>query len=300
MVEGTEVGIRIVTSYDSFRELRESGCYYVDKTGMLGEFLVDRFEKCVLFARPRRFGKTLTVTMLRDFLDARQDSRAIFEGLKVMDRSEVVEGFMNRWPVIFISLKEVFGDDFDAVLGQLGIAVFKACGDNAHLAQSAATSEVDRLAFRKLWLKEAKQGDVEQSLALLARMLRARHGRPAFVIVDEYDVPMAKALGTPHYERVRDMVERLLSHVCKTNEDVKAVVLSGCLYTVKNSAYTGVNNIVPYTVLSPVYASAIGFTDAEVRRLLADAGIPGRYAEAEATYDGYLFGREPRRRERHA
>ena len=112
-----------------------------------------------------------------------------------------------------------------------------------------------------------------------------------YVIIDEYDVPMAKSLGTPHYDKVRDMIEHMLSFVCKTNENVKGVVLSGCLYTVKNSTYTGVNNIIPYSILTPNFASAIGFTDDEVKSLLEDAGITDRYDVVEEWYDGYIFGR---------
>ena len=122
-------------------------------------------------------------------------------------------------------------------------------------------------------------------------MLCRHYGKPVFVIIDEYDVPMAKALGTPYYDQVRDMIEHMLSYVCKTNDNVRAVMLSGCLYTVKNSTYTGVNNIQPYTVLSPSYASAIGFTDEEVRKLLADAELMDWYDTVVEWYDGYIFGR---------
>ena len=123
-------------------------------------------------------------------------------------------------------------------------------------------------------------------------MLKQHYKKPVFIIFDEYDVPMAKALDTPHYEKVRDMIERMLSYVCKTNENVKAVILSGCLYTVKNSTYTGVNNIIPYTILSSVFASHIGFTDVNVREVLDKAGIPEKYGIVSEWYDGYLFGRE--------
>ena len=123
-------------------------------------------------------------------------------------------------------------------------------------------------------------------------MLRSYYKQKVFVIIDEYDVPMAKALGSPEYDKVRDMIEHMLSYVCKTNENVKGVILSGCLYTVKNSTYTGVNNIIPYTVLSPNFASSIGFTDDNVKKLLEDAGLSDRYDTVSEWYDGYIFGRE--------
>ena len=288
------MAIKISASYDSFRELRESGSYYVDKTDFIEEYLLNKFDKAVMFTRPRRFGKTLTMTMLRDFLDVRQDSREIFEGLNIMDCHEAVDGYMNKYPVIFLSLKEIYGTDFEEAYQALSIAVSKLCEENSFLAEDTSKniSEASKALFRKLWFQDAKQVNTIQALDLLAQMLKQYYGKPVFVIVDEYDVPMAKSLNTPYYDKVRDMIEHMLSFVCKTNENVKGVVLSGCLYTVKNSTYTGVNNIIPYSILTPNFASSIGFTDDEVRRLLDDAGIQDRYGVVEEWYDGYIFGRD--------
>ena len=283
---------QIRSSYDSFRDLRESNSYYIDKTAMLEEYLVRRFDKAVLFARPRRFGKTLTMTMFRDFLDIRQDSRGIFEGLKIMGYPEVVDNYMNQYPVVFISLKEIFGDDFEKILENLKIAVSSVCEELAYLLDSERVSSVSKAFFEELWNQKAKQTNTEQALGLFCQMLKQHYKKQVFVIVDEYDVPMAKAYGTPAYDKVRGMVEHMLSYVCKTNSNVKAVMLSGCLYTVKNSTYTGVNNIIPYTVLSPLYADSIGFTDEDVKTLLADAGLPKLYGTVAEWYDGYIFGRE--------
>nr|WP_297705268.1 AAA family ATPase [uncultured Butyrivibrio sp.] len=286
--------INIRSSYDSFRDLRENDSYYVDKTGIIKEYLVDKFDKAVLFTRPRRFGKTLTMTMFRDFLDIRQDSRDIFSDLEVMNYTDVVERFMNQYPVLFISLKEVYGKDFDSIFIALCIAVSKLCEQNRFLLEenNESISEVSREMFRKLWEQKAQQPNVEQSLDLLSQMLRQYYGKPVFVIIDEYDVPMAKALGTSAYDKVRDMIEHMLSYVCKTNDNIKSVMLSGCLYTVKNSTCTGVNNIIPYTILSPNFESAIGFTDENVKKILEDAGFPEQYETVSQWYDGYIFGRE--------
>ena len=284
--------IRIDESCDSFRMLRENKSYYVDKTIMLKEFLEDSAKSRVLFARSRRFGKTMTMTMFRDFLDVRQDSRDIFDGLKIMNYQDTVAGYMNKYPVIFLSLKEVFGDSFDSVFKFLQINVSIACKGYIHILQSDKVNTDDKEQLEKIIRREGSLEDTIGVLDLLSRILNDHYGKSVFVIIDEYDVPMAKALGTPYYEKVRDMVEHMLSYVCKTNDNVKAVMLSGCLYTVKNSTYTGVNNIVPYTVLSPNFASCIGFTDDDVKKLLEDAGIPDRYETVEEWYDGYLFGRE--------
>ncbi len=286
--------LNIRASYDSFRELRENNSYYIDKTDLIEEFLIEKFDKAVLFARPRRFGKTLTMTMLRDFLDIRQESRDIFDGLKVMDNAVLVENYMNKYPVVFISLKEVFGKDFKSIFSSLRIAVSDLCEENRFLVEENNTniSGTSKSLFANLWNRRAEQPDTEQALGLLCQMLRTYYNRKVFVIIDEYDVPMAKALGKPEYDKVRDMIEHMLSYVCKTNENVKGVILSGCLYTVKNSTYTGVNNIIPYTVLSPDFASSIGFTDDNVKKLLEDAGLSDRYDTVSEWYDGYIFGRE--------
>ena len=214
---------------------------------MLHLYLTKRFEKAVLFARPRRFGKTITVTMFRDFLDISKNNLGLFDGLKIMDHPDTVAACMNRYPDIFLSLKEVFREDFEAVLRNLKIALSTVFEENLFLLESDQLSMINKSLFYRILERKGKQADTEQGLGLLCRMLRQYYGVPAFVIIDEYDVPMAKTLGLSCYYRVRDMVEHMLSYVCKTNEDVKAVMLSGCLYTVKNITYTGVNNIVPYS-----------------------------------------------------
>ena len=284
--------LNIRASYDSFRELRENNSYYIDKTDLIEEFLIDKFDKAVLFARPRRFGKTLTMTMLRDFLDIRSDSRAIFDGLKVMENTEAVRDYMNNYPVIFISLKEIFAESFDQIFDNFRLAVSEICKGFDELLTSDRIMDDDKNILTKLRNQSANASNTIASLGLLSRMLKAHYNKQVFVIVDEYDVPMAKALDSPEYDKVRDMVEHMLSYVCKTNENVKGVILSGCLYTVKNSTYTGMNNIIPYTVLSPNFASAIGFTDENVRKLLEDAGLSDRYDIVSEWYDGYIFGRE--------
>jgi hypothetical protein len=284
--------VNIRPSYDSFRELRESNAYYVDKTEIIEEYLIRRFDKAVMFTRPRRFGKTMTMTMFRDFLDIRQDSKDIFAGLKVMEHPDVVDNYMNQYPVVFISLKEVFGQSYEEVFRNFCIAVSGVLEKNVFLLESEKVSPAAKHFFETILNRNAEKPDTEQSLDLLCRMLRQHYGKQVFVIIDEYDVPMAKALGTPYYDKVRDMIEHMLSYVCKTNDNVRAVMLSGCLYTVKNSTYTGVNNIIPYTVLSPIYASAIGFTDDNVKKLLSDAGLMDHYDTVAEWYDGYMFGRD--------
>ena len=284
--------MNIQSSNDTFRELRESSSYYIDKTEMLETYLNKKFEKAVLFARPRRFGKTMTMTMFRDFLDIRQDSKEIFAGLEIMKYKETVEKYMNKYPVVFLSLKEVYGTSFEAILSNIRIIVSKLCEEHIYLRDSHNITDINKAFFEKLLRQDANPENTVQAIDLLCRMLKQHYGKPVFIIIDEYDVPMAKALNTPAYDQTRDMIEHMLSYVCKTNENVKAVILSGCLYTVKNSTYTGVNNIIPYTVLNPNYASSIGFTDKDVKQLLSDTGLSEHYETVKEWYDGYIFGRE--------
>ena len=285
------MNINIRSSYDSFRDLRENDSYYIDKTGMLKEYLVDKFDKAVMFARPRRFGKTLTMTMFRDFLDINQDSIDIFSDLEIMKYPDVVKKYMNKYPVIFISLKEVFGENFESCFRNFQMVISKLCDDHKYLLDSPKVDQSHKKFFEKLKNRDARKEDTEQALDLISSMLRDYFEKQVFIIIDEYDVPMAKSLGTPYYDRIRDMVEHMLSYICKTNDNIKAVLLSGCLYTVKNSAYTGVNNINPYTVLSPNYDSYIGFTDTDVRKILNDAKLEERFDTVSEWYDGYVFGR---------
>lgn len=284
--------MNIRASYDSFRDLRENHAYYIDKTEIIEEYLVNRFDKAVMFTRPRRFGKTLTMTMFRDFLDIRQDSRDIFSGLKIMDYPDVVKNYMNQYPVLFLSLKEVFGDSYENVYNNYRLIIANYCKKIEDIVAADGNSEADKEIFRALEFQRADKVNTVAALDLLSRMLSVHYGKQVFVFIDEYDVPMAKALGMPFYDKVRDMIEHMLSYVCKTNSNVKGVILSGCLYTVKNSTYTGVNNIIPYTVLSPIYASSIGFADEDVKKLLEDAGLSDQYDTVAEWYDGYIFGRD--------
>ena len=232
------MAISIRVSYDTFRELREDGAYYIDKTEVIEEYLINNFEKAMLFTRPRRFGKTITMTMIRDFLDIRQDSREIFKGLKIMECEKAVTEYMNQYPVVFITLKDIFGTDFDSILQSLRIAISKLCEDNRFLLENEESiDEVNKELFNALWRRKADQADTEQGLELVCQLLSRHYGKKVYVIIDEYDVPMAKALGTPYYDKVRDMIEHTLSYVCKTNSHIKAVLMTGCLYTVKNSTY---------------------------------------------------------------
>ena len=275
---------------DSFGTQIEKGYLYVDKTEMIHEFLTESFRTPVLFTRPRRFGKTMVMTMFRDFLDIRRDSKALFQGLNIMKHPDTVGKYMNQYPVIFISLKDVNGNGFEKVFDILKNQIASIFRQYEELLKDESISKFDKLDYESICSQTADYATVVSSLKLLAAMLHKHYGEKAFVIVDEYDVPMAKALGKPCYNDVADMVQSMLSNVGKTTEHIEALMMSGCLHTVKNSGYTGFNNLASYSILSYQYSDCFGFTEEEVSRILAEAGMVDKAGLAREWYDGYVFG----------
>ena len=281
---------KVDASQDNFDCYIRENNYYVDKTEIIYDYLGKWFESKIMFTRPRRFGKTMIMTMFRDFLDNTQKSEDLFKGLKIMEHKELVEKYMNQYPVIFLSLKNVKGHEFTSVYRLLRNQISDAFDNHRYLLDSNALSDENKEIYSKLMKGEADQEAMIEGISFLCKMLKRYWDKGVFVIVDEYDVPMADSLGTPAYDDVLDMIQKMLGSVCKTNSNVKSVMISGCLYTVKNSSYTGLNNIRPKTILTNRYARYFGFTDEEVKRVLAAAGYLDKYDEVGRTYDGYIFG----------
>ena len=281
---------KIDPSQDIFSLYRAKGNYYVDKTEMIYHYLVESFKSKIMFTRPRRFGKTMVMTMFADFLDIRKDSSEVFRGLKVMEHEEFVEKNMNKWPVVFLSLKEVRGMDYKETYESFRAAIARIFRYHSYLLDSTDLDEGDKRKFASLKEERESEAGTMDGLNFLCEMLFKHHGKTVFVIVDEYDVPMASAYGTKWYDSVRIMIEKMLSSVCKTNQYIESVMVSGCLYAIKNSAYTGLNNTQTYNVLSYDYADCFGFTEKEVEQLLAAAGLSDKLTESKEWYDGYIFG----------
>ncbi len=281
---------KIDPAQDSFDCYIKEKNYYVDKTEIIYEYLEESFESKIMFTRPRRFGKTMIMTMFRDFLDNTQKSEELFKGLKIMEHKDLVNQYMNKYPVLFLSLKDVKGSSFEDIYDLFRNKVCEVYRDHAYLLSSEYLDDDDKEMFSELKKGEASKSTTILGVSFLCEMLKKHWDKQVFVIIDEYDVPMANAVGTPAYEDVLDMIQKMLSSVCKTNSNVKAVMISGCLYTIKNSSYTGLNNIRPKTILTNRYAMYFGFTDEEVKQILTAAGYSGKYDEVKKTYDGYIFG----------
>ena len=281
--------IRLPYGIDNFAKVRAENCYYVDKTGFIGELLEEQFD-VNLITRPRRFGKTLTMSMLAEFFDIRKDSAAIFEGLEVTKDTVLCSKWRNQWPVLFLTLKDVEGRNFDKAYGLLKQVVSKLCMEHSYLLESTEVKAADRESFSRLMFRRGDDTDVQCALDTLLRMMKAHYGKEVIFLVDEYDVPLAKAGDNGYYEEMLDVIRSFLGMTWKGSPFLKFAVVTGCLRLAKESIFTGANNFISNSVSDEQYNRYFGFTEDEVSGLLKDAGLPEKLAEIKVWYDGYRFG----------
>lgn len=286
-----------------FQSLRKNGGYYIDKTRHIRGIFNDG-GWVSLYTRPRRFGKTLTLSMLASFLEMDYENpgetraaRELFSGLAVLEDKDFCEANLAKWPVIFISLKDVEGPDFLLAAEALKHLLCRTAKRYRFLLSSDRVDPDDLAAFKALLrLSLAKAEDARslmtQSLALLEQMLSQHFGRSVVVLVDEYDVPLNKARERGYYREMMELVRPLFSLALKDNPAVKKAVFTGCLRISKESVFTGLNHFVCNSVTSEINSSAFGFTRAEARKALADFGLSQYEKEASERYDGYRFGSE--------
>lgn len=281
--------IRLPIGYPDFRRIREDGCYYVDKSHIISS-LIESSSGSVLFTRPRRFGKTTVQTMLRDFFDIRMDSRALFEGLAVMSDEMAVSEWMNKYPVIYLTLKDVEGLSFDDAVGMLS-AKITALFRSYSFIDDGNLGGYEEL-FRNILNMKASMNDLKLSVGILAELLHEYYSHDVIVLIDEYDVPLAKAETGGYYKEMLSLLRVMLASVLKDNPHVRMSILTGCLRVSKESLFTGLNNLSIYSVTSPEYADAFGFTESEVDSLLAAAGLSDKKSIFAEWYDGYVIGSE--------
>ncbi len=275
---------------ESFRELREKNWYYIDKTRFIEELICDSF-KVMLFTRPRRFGKTLTMSMLADFLDIRMDSRKLFEGLHISENRRICEQWMNQRPVLFVTLKNINGLDFVSAYGAFQTMVSDLCVAHAYLADSRMADETDREVFRRLKKREGTETETKEALYMILRMMKMHYEKPAVLIMDEYDVPLANANEQGYYIQMLDLVRAFAGKALKTNEFLEFAVITGCLRIAKESIFTGTNNFISNSVSKTEYSHYFGFTEEEVWKLLQDAGMEEHAESVRSWYNGYRFGK---------
>ncbi|MCD8337802.1 MAG: ATP-binding protein [Lachnospiraceae bacterium] len=275
---------------DLFEKVRKEHCYYIDKTHLISEMMSVPFQ-VNLITRPRRFGKTLAMSMLASFFDIRRDSRELFEGLQISEDKELCAQWMNQWPVLFVTLKDVNGRDFTDAYDMLRQVLTDLCNEHLYLMQDEKQTPSDRDAFSRLSMRRGELTDVKNALTILLRMMYTHYGKEVILLVDEYDVPLAKASDNGYYDEMLNVIQMLLGMSWKSNPNLKFAVVTGCLRVAKESIFTGANNFVSNSISDVRYQDCFGFTEAEVVQILADADLSEALPEMKRWYDGYRFGK---------
>ena len=278
-----------------FCDLRRAANYYVDKTDILYELIQNTRNKVTLFTRPRRFGKTLMMSMMLNFFSIRKDSRDIFEGLRITERKKFCEKWMNQYPVLFISFKDIEADDFQDAYEMLQIRIADVCKEYADLLEDKTLDQDDREIILRLKAKKSSQGDIKSSLKTIMRMMYATYGKKVILLIDEYDVPLSGAsekntADNQYYSSMLGVIRGIMSTALKDNEFLKFAVITGCLHIAKESIFTGTNNFTSYSVLDEDFSAYFGFSEDEVKKMLLLADREDKADVIKEWYDGYVFG----------
>lgn len=281
---------------EDFEEIRTEGFYYVDKTDLITG-LLNNWGKVNLFTRPRRFGKSLNMSMLRAFFGYGQDGR-LFDGTKVAKETELCEKYMGKFPVISITLKDVEDREYKGARDMLCAAIGNEALRSVFLSESDALSDEEKERYRHL-IRVGERGTsgevmpdelLKSSLFTLSRLLRKHYGKKVILLIDEYDVPLDKAQHFGYYDEMINLIRSLLSQALKGNDNIYFAVLTGCLRIAKESVFTGLNNLNVFSATNVRYKEHFGFLDEEVRDMLAYYGLEDKYGQMKEWYDGYRFG----------
>lgn len=275
---------------ERFEEIRTEGFYYVDKTGMIKE-LLDNWGKVNLFTRPRRFGKSLNMYMLKSFFEIGAGP-SFFEGLEISRESEICRQYLGQFPVIFVNLKDVNGASFENALAKMASLIRREARRLQFLLKSDKLTELDRQTLSYIFEKAEEIHVQQESLFVFSEMLYKHYGKPAIILIDEYDVPLDHAYRNGYYESMAEHIRSIFEMALKTNEFLHFAVLTGCLRISKESIFTGLNNFSVYSVADAFCSKYFGFTDEEVRELLSAYGMRERYEEVREWYDGHRFGKD--------
>ncbi len=273
---------------ENFEKLRRDDFYYIDKTGFIRE-LLGSWGEVNLFTRPRRFGKSLNMSMLEHFFSPNGD-KSIFDGLEIAEETALCEEYMGKYPVISVSLKGIDARNYDMAF-QMAVQIIRRVPAKVqYLLDSDRLSGQDRAEYRKLLDDDMSEAVFCNSLRILSELLEKHHGTKVILLIDEYDVPLAKAHANGYYDAMISLIRNLLGETLKSNSSLKFAVLTGCLRISKESIFTGLNNLKVRSILDAGFAGHFGFTDGEVKELFAYYGYPDRYPAAKKWYDGYRFG----------
>ena len=281
--------LNIPVGISDFAKIRDRKYYYVDKTKLISDLLEEETAEVTLITRPRRFGKTMAMSMLSHFFDIRKDSKAMFQGLKIAENTELCDEWMNQWPVLFLSFRRVDGLNFQGAYGMLQATITDVCEDHLYLLDSPQVSAYPKEVMDRLLRGTASEKETKGSLLMLTKMMEAHYGKPAILLIDEYDVPIAKASANGYYDEMLDVMKGVLQAL-KDNDALRFAVITGCLRIAKESIFTGTNNFVSDTISSSHLNEYFGFTQEEVDQILSDADQTDHAEDVKAWYDGYHFG----------
>lgn len=273
-----------------FAEIRENHFYYVDKSLLVEQLLKTTGTKVTLITRPRRFGKTIGMSMLANFFDIRKESSKLFEGLNITQNQTLCKKWMNQWPTIFFSLKDIDGLTFESAYNQLLIQISDLYKEHTYLLDCEEIDSDDKKIFLKLKATEANEAQVSRALSTLMRMLNIYYKKPVILLLDEYDVPIAKASTHGYYDKMLEVMKLMMSTALKDNSTLHFAVITGCLKIAKESIFTGTNNFVSDTITDSRLNEYFGFTQEEVNTLLKAANATTHSEEIKHWYDGYHFG----------
>ena len=279
---------KLPVGIENFEEIRKEGFYYVDKTGLIRD-LLNSWSKVNLFTRPRRFGKTLNMSMLKSFFEIGAN-RTLFDGLAISKETTLCEAYMGKFPVVFVSLKGVDGLTFEDAYGMLRRILRSEVFRLSFLAESKKVLDKEKAAFKRFLNEQDTLDDVQESLKMLSSLLYQHYGQKVILLIDEYDVPLDKAFQHGYYREMVALIRSLFGQALKTNDFLQFAVLTGCLRVSKESIFTGLNNLKVHSISDAQFDEYFGFTDEEVGIMLADYGFEAHLAEMREWYDGYRFG----------
>ena len=273
-----------------FSKIRENEYYYIDKTGLICEVLKNPGTEVTLITRPRRFGKTLGMSMLAEFFDIEKDSRKIFQGLEISNHEKLCHAWQNQRPTVFLTFKNVDGLSFDSAYGQLKYEIGRLYEEYAYLLDGEHISDNERQIYERIRKQAAGEVEVTRSLQLLLQLMNKYYGKQAILLLDEYDVPLAKASSHGYYEQMLEVIKAMMTTALKDNAALCFSIVTGCLRISKESIFTGTNNFVSDTISSERYNEYYGFIQKDVDQILQDAQIEEKASDIKEWYDGYRFG----------
>ena len=280
--------LNIPVGISDFEKIRNGEFYYIDKSSLITEILKEKAE-VTLITRPRRFGKTLGMSMLESFFDIRKDSRKLFDNLEIAKYQALCDEWMNQYPTVFVSFRQVDGLDFVGAYDMLTWVISELYKKHLYLLDSDKIDNTDKEIVKRLVRGDASLKDIKGSLLLLTRMMQQHYGKPVILLIDEYDVPVAKANNNGYYNKMLDVMKGLMQAL-KDNQALQFAVVTGCLKIAKESIFTGTNNFVSDTITNTRLNEYFGFVQSEIDQLLKDAALTEQAEKIKKWYDGYHFG----------